>query len=74
MVVVTRKYQVTIPEEVREDLGIGVGDEIVFVKGADGKYRLMTVDELTREGCELCKDIEETIKESRKGFGKGVLK
>jgi len=53
-------------------LGIEIGDEIVFVKGADGKYRLMTVDELTREGCELCKDIEETIKESRKGFGKGI--
>lgn len=72
MVVVTRKYQATIPEEVREDLGIEIGDEIVFVKGADGKYRLMTVDEITREGCKLCKDIEETIKESRKGFGKGI--
>lgn len=70
--VVTRKYQVTIPEDVREDLGIKIGDDIVFVKGADGRYRVMTVDELTKEFCETCKDIEETIKESRKGFGKGT--
>lgn len=70
--VVTRKYQVTIPEDVREDLGIKIGDEVVFVKDKDGSYRLMTVDELTREGCKICKDIEKTIRESRKGLGKGI--
>lgn len=34
--VVTRKYQVTIPKEVREALGIRVGDRLV-VKVEDGK-------------------------------------
>jgi len=34
MVVVTRKYQVTIPKEVREELKIKVGDNMVFVKEA----------------------------------------
>ncbi|RLF02438.1 MAG: AbrB/MazE/SpoVT family DNA-binding domain-containing protein, partial [Thermoprotei archaeon] len=33
-VVVTRKYQVTIPKEVREELGIKVGDRLlVSVRG-----------------------------------------
>jgi len=32
MVSVTKKYQVTIPKEVREDMGIHSGDQVVFVK------------------------------------------
>jgi len=35
-VVVTRKFQVTIPKEVREALGISVGDRLI-VKVVDGK-------------------------------------
>jgi len=35
-VVVTRKFQVTIPKEVREALGIRVGDRLL-VKVVDGK-------------------------------------
>jgi antitoxin PrlF len=35
-VVVTRKFQVTIPKEVREALGIKVGDRLL-VKVVDGK-------------------------------------
>jgi looped-hinge helix DNA binding domain, AbrB family len=34
--VVTRKYQITIPKEVREVLGIKVGDRLI-VKVEDGK-------------------------------------
>ena len=33
---VARRYQVTIPEEVREELGINIGD-IVDVRSQDGK-------------------------------------
>ena len=33
---VTRKYQVTIPKDVRERLGVRVGDELV-VRGAEGR-------------------------------------
>jgi len=47
MVSVTKKYQVTIPKEVREDLKIRQGDKVVFVKEKEGKWVLMTVDELT---------------------------
>ncbi len=38
-VVVTRKYQVTIPKEVREKLGISVGDRLL-VRVVDGRIVL----------------------------------
>lgn len=72
MVSVTKKYQVTIPKEVREDLKIHQGDKVVFVKDNEGKWVLMTFDELTNRMVESSKDIEETIIESRKGFKKGI--
>jgi len=72
MVVVTRKYQVTIPKEVREELKIDVGDSVVFVRGADGEYRLLRVEDFAREFCEGCKDIEKTIAETREGLGKRI--
>lgn len=74
MVVVTRKYQVTLPREVREDMGVKIGDEVIFVKKRDGSYRIMTKDELIEESCELCEDIGETVEEPRKGLGKGIGK
>lgn len=72
MVMVTRKYQVTIPKEVREDLKIEVGDKVIFVKEADGRYRLLRVEDLAKEFCEGCKDIEKTIAETREGLGKRI--
>jgi len=38
-VIVTRKFQITIPKEVREALGINVGDRLL-VKIVDGKIVL----------------------------------
>ncbi len=72
MVSVTKKYQVTIPKEVREDLNIHQGDKVVFVKDKDERWILMTVQELTDKMVEASSDIEETIEESRKGFKNGV--
>ena len=72
MVSVTKKYQVTIPKEVREDLNIQQGDKVVFVKDKEEKWILMTVGELTDKMIEASSDIEETIEESRKGFKSGV--
>lgn len=69
---VTRKYQVTIPKEVREELKIEIGDNVVFVRATDGKYRLLRVEDFTREFCEGCKGIEKTIAETREGLGKRV--
>ncbi|WP_297072592.1 AbrB/MazE/SpoVT family DNA-binding domain-containing protein, partial [Thermococcus sp.] len=40
MPIVTKKYQVTIPKDVREALGIKAGDEVVFVREGN-RYVLM---------------------------------
>jgi AbrB family looped-hinge helix DNA binding protein len=40
---VTVKGQVTIPQHVREELGIQPYSEVEFVKGRDGHYRLVKV-------------------------------
>lgn len=69
MVTVTRKYQVTIPKEVREELNIKAGDEIVFVKTRKG-YVIMKFEDLLEEMTELSKDIDETIEEMREGLSK----
>lgn len=41
---VTVKGQVTIPQEVREALGIAPGSEVDFIRQEDGSYRLVKVD------------------------------
>lgn len=74
MVSVTKKYQVTIPKQVREDLKIHQGDKVVFVKDKDDRWVLMTVDDLADKIAKASEDIEETITESREGFKKGVKK
>lgn len=70
MVSVTRKYQVTIPKQIREDLGIKAGDDVVFLKTEDG-YRIKRADDIIRQGVELFKNVDETVKELKKGLGKG---
>ena len=37
---VTSKGQITIPAEVREDLGLKTGDRVSFIKGEKGEYIL----------------------------------
>ncbi len=74
MVSVTKKYQVTIPKEVRDDLKIQQGDKVVFVKNRKGNWVLMRVKELTDKMIKASADIEESIEESREGFEKGVKK
>jgi AbrB family looped-hinge helix DNA binding protein len=48
MVKVTRKYQVTIPKEVREELGIKIGDEVVFVKNERGEFVIKKLERRKR--------------------------
>lgn len=69
MVSVTRKYQVTIPKEVREALGIKAGDEIVFIRTKEG-YVIKRLEDFVKEMAELSRDIEESIEEMREGLGK----
>ena len=48
MVKVTRKYQVTIPKEVREELGIKIGDEVEFVKNERGEFVIKKLEKRKR--------------------------
>jgi AbrB family looped-hinge helix DNA binding protein len=38
---ITSKHQITIPASVRNELHLGAGDRIEFVKIADGKYEVV---------------------------------
>jgi len=71
MVTVTRKYQVTIPKEVREALGIKAGDKVVFVKSKEG-YIITTLDKLLDEFVEALKDIEEVSEAVRESFRRAI--
>lgn len=37
----TSKGQITVPKEVRDDLGLVAGSKVLFVKVAEGDYRLV---------------------------------
>ncbi|AHL22473.1 MULTISPECIES: AbrB/MazE/SpoVT family DNA-binding domain-containing protein [Thermococcus] len=71
MPVVTKKYQVTIPKEVREALGIKAGDEVVFVREGN-RYVLMKLTDLLKELSEITSDIDETVEEVRQGLARGI--
>ena len=68
MSVVTRRFQTTIPKEMRKRLGIKPGDKLVFFEDLRGKFLVMKEDDFINEIANLCKDINETVEESRKGF------
>ena len=40
---ITAKFQVTLPKEVREQIGAKVGDRLAFVKGEDGSWRVLVI-------------------------------
>lgn len=69
MVSVTKKYQVTIPKEVREALGIKAGDEVVFVKTKEG-YVIKRLEDFIREMAKLSKDVDETVNEMKEGLSR----
>jgi len=71
MSAVTKKYQVTIPKKVREELGIERGDKIAFVKTEDG-YKIVKLDEFIEENAKILEDIDKTIKEMKEAIGKGM--
>jgi len=68
---VTKKYQVTIPKRVREDLGIETGEKLAFVKTGE-EYKIIKLDELIEENVKILEDIEETVKEMREGIGNRI--
>ncbi|NJE13756.1 AbrB/MazE/SpoVT family DNA-binding domain-containing protein [Thermococcus sp. LS2] len=71
VVVVTKKYQITIPEEVRKGPGTKPGDKIVFIKTGKG-YLLMKVEDLLDEMCRVTEDIEEVSEAVRESFKRAI--
>ena len=59
---VTKKYQVTIPRKVREDLKIKQGDKILFVKNNEENWIIMTVEDLTTKMIKSSSDIKNSNK------------
>jgi antitoxin PrlF len=46
---ITSKGQITIPVEVRNDLGVGTGDRLEFVKQENGQYSIVPANRSIRE-------------------------
>ncbi len=75
-VIVTRKFQVTIPKEIREALGISIGDRLLVrmingkivlepIKGSDALKRLSTIADKFLKGpkrIDAVKLVEESLK------------
>ncbi len=75
MVKVTRKFQVTIPEEVRRSVGVEIGDELLVRK--DGRRIVMEkrIDIENLAGAwKHIRDTEEFMREVRKLWRKWKLK
>ncbi len=67
MPIVSSKYQITIPDELRRKLRIKAGDEVVFVE-EHGKFYLVKREDLQREVLDSFEGLEETERDFRKGF------
>lgn len=65
MVKVTRKYQVTIPKEVREELGIKIGDEVEFVRNERGEFVIKKLERKKRY-LEVLKDTVGALRIDKK--------
>jgi AbrB family looped-hinge helix DNA binding protein len=46
---ITSKGQITIPVEVRNDLGVGTGDRLEFIKLENGQYSIVPTNRSIRE-------------------------
>lgn len=60
---ITSKGQVTIPKEIREELGIRPGDEITFEPTEEGYVLTKSVDENRFERWKGVADTDQTIEE-----------
>lgn len=60
---VTSKGQVTIPKEIREELGLRSGDEIAFEETEEGYVIRKTVDENRFEKWRGVAETDETVEE-----------
>ena len=79
MGIVTRKYQITIPKEVRESLNIKVGDRVEIVRNERGEFVLRKVNEdaekylrVLREAVGILKIDKKKITEIQEAIGESL--
>lgn len=72
VVTVQAKGQVTVTQRVRDELGIKPGDEVTWVKNRDGRFELWTDAEFDRFWEEASEGLDEFLRRSRRGYGKGL--
>ncbi len=66
---VSSQNQITLPAEVRNKLGVGPGDKVVFIE-EDDKIVIRSLRDMIYEMVEGFKDFEQTDKEFREGWAK----
>jgi len=70
---VTSKYQVTIPQQVREDTGTEVGDLLLFVKDGPSRWRILRVPRDPVEALRLAgRGLTGTVEEVHREFEEGM--
>jgi AbrB family looped-hinge helix DNA binding protein len=69
---ITSKYQVTIPQDVREDLGADVGDMLLFVKDGAATWRIRRIPRDPVEALRLAgQGLPGTVAEVHREFEEG---
>ena len=66
---VSSQNQITLPTDVRNKLGVGPGDKVVFIEEGD-RIVIRSLNDLIYEMAEGFKDLDKTDKEFRKGFNR----
>ncbi|MBE8540602.1 AbrB/MazE/SpoVT family DNA-binding domain-containing protein [Geoglobus acetivorans] len=70
MGVVTRKYQITIPPEVRKSLNIKIGDRVEIVRNERGEFVLRKVGRDLGEYIEILEDAAGSLKMNKEKLKK----
>ena len=65
---VSSQNQITLPGDVRNKLGVKPGDKVVFIE-EDDRIIIRSLNDMIYEMVEGFKDLEQTEKEFREGFG-----
>lgn len=68
--IITRRFQITLPEEWREKKKIKEGDKIITFENKEGQLVIMTLKDALDKWEENTRDLQQTIKETREGFRK----
>jgi AbrB family looped-hinge helix DNA binding protein len=79
MGIVTRKYQITIPAEVRKSLNIRIGDRVEIVRNERGEFVLKKVERDVDEYIKVLEDAagalkmdKEKLKEIQEAIGESL--